>query len=509
MKIFTAEQIRDWDKFTIENEPIRSLDLMERAASRCTHWIRKNYSQDTGMVFMCGPGNNGGDGLVVARQLHEMFYKVSCYHINFSGQTSEDFNQNKQRLNRIGLELNEINSKEDLQKIKSNEYSLVVDAIFGFGLNRPAQDLPLEVIKWINHSGLEVISIDIPSGMFSEDNKENSKDGIVKADATLTLQSCKLSFLLPDFGGYVGRIHVLPIGLSGKYYELTDSKYELVTQNEVLAIIKKRHKYSHKGLFGHAYILAGAKGKMGAAVLATRSCVRGGAGLTTAHVPRSAWQLMQQAVPEAMLTFSEADDILCGALMPTKKTVGVGPGIGQEAQTAEFVFKLIAEQDEPMVIDADALNILAGNKERQREIPERSILTPHPKEFQRWVGEWHNEGHKLNLLLELSQRLKLIVVLKGAHTITATPEGKLYFNTTGNPGLATPGSGDVLTGLITSLLAQGYSPRDAAVLGVWVHGAAGDKAQKQIGEQALRAGDLIEAIPLVMKEHEQTVAQGG
>jgi len=509
MKIFTAEQIHEWDKYTIANEPISSLDLMERAASKCTHWIRKNYTRATEIRVICGPGNNGGDGLVMARQLHEMFYRVICYHINFSNQTSEEFFKNKMRLKNIGLDLIEISSREDLEKIKITDNCLLVDAIFGLGLNRPVKGLPLEAIKWINQTRLKVVSIDVPSGMFSEDNSGNSKGGIVGADTTLTLELCKLSFLLPDCGECAGKVKILPIGLSKEYYNLTHTGYELFGEREAQALIKSRHKFSHKGSFGHAYIIAGSRGKMGAAILASKACLRAGAGLTTVHVPKNAWKLMQQAVPEAMLTISDGENIIAGAWTPSKKTLGIGPGIGQDNQTAEFVFELIAEQNEPMVIDADALNLLSQNTKLQKNIPVRSILTPHPKEFQRWVGKWDNERQKLSLLLGLSQRLNVFVVLKGAHTITASPEGKLYFNNTGNQGMATAGSGDVLTGIITALLAQGYSPRDAAVFGVWVHGLAGDKAKKQVGESALNAGDLVAAIPLVTRELEQGLEQDG
>jgi NAD(P)H-hydrate epimerase len=490
MKILTAKQTKAADDFTIKNEPIASIDLMERAGTNCTSWIIDNYTTDIPVIIFCGIGNNGGDGLVIARLLKKKGFDVSVYVVEFSKKYSPDFSENLKKIEK---------EKANIHFLTENNFSfqlpeniLVIDAIFGNGLSKPISGFIAEIITTINTSNTTVIAIDIPSGLFADSNINNNSTAIIEADYTLTIQQPKQSFFAVETEKYVGEFIIIDIDISQEFLNEVVSDTYFVTHELILPILKKRTKFSHKGSYGHSLIIAGSKGKMGAAVLASRACLTIGAGLVTALVPEVGLNVLQITNPEVMcIPTSEKDYINELPDLSNYNSIGVGPGIGTEKQTQNSVKLLIQNAKQPLVLDADALNILAENKTWLAFLPPHTILTPHPKEFERLVGKTSNSEEKWQLQKEFAIKHQVVVVLKGANTSIACPNGEMYFNATGNPGMATAGSGDVLTGIITGLVAQGYPPSQSAILGVYVHGFAGDKAKEALSENTLIASDII------------------
>lgn len=491
MKVLTAEQVRSVDKFTIEHEPIPSIDLMERAAKAFADWIIKHFSPKCSVAIFCGTGNNGGDGLAVARMLSDKKYNVDTYVIKKSNEASMDFKINEKRLKDI-KPLNTISEAGDIPD--PSQYDIIIDAIFGSGLSRPVEGLYAEVIEAVNNGGKKVIAIDVPSGLFAD---SHSLPGtIIKASHTVSFQLPKLAFFLAENQEYAGEWHVVDIGLMKEAVEEQKSHHFMITHEMVRQILKPRKKFSHKGTHGRALIMAGSYGKMGAAVLCARAALRTGTGLLTMYIPSCGYDIIQSTVPEAMAIPDEGDHYLTSYTDLDKyDAVGVGPGIGKEQETVYSIMQTIQTSDKPMVIDADGLNILSEHKEMLEILPANTILTPHPKEFERLAGKWTNDFEKLEMQKSFSSRYKVIVVLKGAHTSVSLPSGELYFNSTGNPGMATGGTGDVLTGMITSLLGQGYVQENAAIMGVYLHGLAGDLAAEEIGEIGMVATDITDFIP--------------
>lgn len=492
MKILTAQQIREADQYTIQHEPISSIDLMERAAQRCVEWLMKRFDSTTHFSIFCGVGNNGGDGLAIARLLAQENYKVQVFVVEFSKSYSTDFTTNLDRLGKTTVGVEYLNETKTTVEITSQ--SIVVDAIFGSGLNKPVTGFVAEIIQQINQN--TVVAIDIPSGMFSENNEGNDMKNVVEAAYTLTFQQSKLAMMFPQYAAAFGEIELIDIGLSADFIHQQETPYYFTTKQDVKGLVLPRQKFSHKGTYGHALLIAGSLGKMGAAVLSSKACLRSGVGLLTVHVPTVGLPILQTAVPEAMCSVDEENSYFT-AIKNTEKyqVIGVGPGIGLEKQTRNGLKLLIQNTVLPMVIDADALNSLAENKTWLSFLPNSSILTPHPKEFERLVGKWSSDEERLQLQRDFAVKYQLVVILKGAYTAVALPNGNVHFNSSGNAGMATAGSGDVLTGIITSLLAQGYEPKNAALLGVYLHGVAGDLAKEQVGEISLIASDIVEQLP--------------
>ena len=494
MKIFTSEQIRRIDKYTIEHEPVASIDLMERAACQIAAWLTEKYDQSKSFAVFAGPGNNGGDGLAVARILAQKYYRVKVYIIRITGEISQDAQTNYDRLKSTGLTgIFDLHEKDTLPSI--GEEDIILDAIFGTGLNRPVDGFPAKVIRYINSVPNTRISIDIPSGLFGEDNTENQPGNIIRADVTATLQFPPLSFLFSDNEQYTGQWHVLPIGLSQDAIRDTETPYNLVLHGDIARLMKKRKKFSHKGTFGNVLLISGSYGMMGAAVLSAKAALRAGSGLVTVHIPGSGYQIVQTALPEALISIDESDTVFSGVPeLSGFSAIGAGPGLGSEVNTQRALNELLKKAKVPLVIDADGLNILSANKEWFNILPAGTILTPHPKEFERLAGKT-SSGYSTNQMqIWFAKKYKVIVVLKGAYTSVAMPDGSCYFNSTGNPGMATAGSGDVLTGIILSLLGQGYSQSHAALLGVYLHGLAGDLVAAKRSEESLIASDIIENI---------------
>ena len=493
MKVFTTSQIRDIDAATIKNEPVASVDLMERASKACADWLSERFDRTDPFVIFAGPGNNGGDGWAIARLIADKgFTNIHLYQVQLSAGLSADSALNRQRLIRQDrVPVSVISSSADFPKI--GPPAIVMDALFGSGLSRPLEGLAAELVKHVNASGCRVIAVDIPSGLMGEDNAGNPMDSVIRAHHTLTFQFPKLSFFFPENEAFVGEWTVLDIGLHRESIDKTPTPFYYTGGTDVALRIAPRRKFSHKGTFGHALLLAGSFGMMGAAVLASRACLRAGVGLLTAHIPKKGYWIMQVAVPEAIVSLDPSEE--CFSELPDLKpytAAAVGPGIGTRPAVEEALNALFLKCTVPLVIDADALNLIAAHKEMQQRIPENSILTPHPKEFERLAGKTDTGYERLMKQIEFARVRKVIVVLKGANTSIAMPDGTCFFNSTGNPGMATGGSGDVLSGILLALLAQGYKPADAALVGVYLHGLAGDYAATKTGWHALIASDIID-----------------
>ena len=509
MKILTPSQIRAVDAYTIEHEPISSVDLMERAATACVDWITAHFDVRRKIVIFAGPGNNGGDGLAIARMLNWMSCDVTVYMLTGSDRLSPDALVNYQRLSDCQPVVLDENNLPGLFPA-----TLVIDALFGVGLSRPLDGLAAQTVAHINQSGCTVVSVDMPSGLFCDNNEENDPDRIIRARHTLTFQQPKLSFFFAENAAYIGQWEVVNIGLLPEAIEKQESKYFVLQKDDIAELIQPRNKFAHKGDFGHACLIAGSHGMMGACVLAAKACLRTGAGLVTTHIPQGENQIVQTSVPEAIVSLDDNSQIFSQIpVLNIYSAIGIGPGIGKKQKTQKALYALLHEINAPkihqdtwddvqpdpnnsgrLVLDADALNILSENSEWLYLLPPKCILTPHPKEFDRLAGKSKNSYQRHLKQIEMAKKYGVFIVLKGACTSIATPDGTCFFNTTGNPGMATAGSGDVLTGMIASLLAQGLPPHRAACAGVWLHGAAGDKAALKLGQQALIASDVISNI---------------
>ncbi|MCX6246919.1 MAG: NAD(P)H-hydrate dehydratase [Bacteroidetes bacterium] len=493
MKILTVDKIREADLYTIRNEPIADIDLMERAANACFSWLIEHIPNHKKIRICCGTGNNGGDGMAVARLMATQGYSTEVFLFGSPEVLSPTCRINFGRLSGIpGLTCKIISEDEQLPVFHPDE-DIIIDALFGSGLNRPVTGTLAKVIRHINDQSSITIAIDVPSGLFCDETVAGSKDpAIIRADSTLTFSPPKLAFFFPENDRFVGDWHLLDIGIHPGYLEKAETSTHLITPQDCARILKRRNKYSHKGTFGHACLLCGSKGKMGAAVLAAKACLRSGAGLVTVHIPRSGIVILQTAVPEAMLLQDEDEDIISGIPdLSSYSSIAAGPGIGMADSTMRALKHLIQNSTLPVILDADALNILGENKTWIPFVPKGSIFTPHPKEFERLAGKSKDDFDRNRIQREFSVKYGIYVILKGAHTAITTPGGECYFNSTGNPGMATGGSGDVLTGILAGIMAQGYSSLETCLLGVYIHGLAGDFAEEETGQEALIASDII------------------
>lgn len=494
LKLFTSEQIRRWDAATISELKLNSAELMETAASACAEWLLVHKQAFKCFHVFCGPGNNGGDGLAIARLLAEKGKSVKVYIIDISSDFSDDFKLNELRLQQQNkTACMHISDAQLLPGLEAGD--CIVDALFGTGLSRPAEGLAAACIRYINNSPAAVVAIDLPSGLFADvASPENAV--IVKADDTFSFQVPKLAFLHAENEVYCGQWHVLNIGLSSAFYASEQTDAYILDKLYIRSLLKHRSKFAHKGQFGHALLMAGSYGKMGAAVLAASAALRSGLGLLSVHAPRCGDVILQTAVPEAMLTPDEHEHVISAVgNLPVYDAIGLGPGIGTSEETDYALEELLKQADKPMVIDADAINLLAMDPELLGLLPKGSVLTPHPKEFERLAGKCKNSFERHKRQIEFARSHGVYILLKGAYTCLTTPEGISYYNNSGNPGMAKGGSGDVLTGLLTGLLAQAYTPLEAALIGVYVHGLAGDIAAEKHCMTGMKAGDIVDCLP--------------
>lgn len=493
MKFFSTSQIRQLDQHTIDHEPIEPIDLMERAADALYWEFVGQFPYLQTIWVLAGPGNNGGDALALARMLLQLGFPVSAYLVH-TGNLSDDCKINRKRLQeKFPAALTELENEFIAPSI--NEDSILLDGLFGSGLSRPLTGIYAQAVEWLNSSGCKVVAIDIPSGLHGEENSINDSSIIVKAHLTLSIQFPKLSFFLPENAKYVGNWKVVEIGIHPEAIKNTHSNLFYLEQNDIFPLLKKRQRFSHKGTFGHCYLVAGSLDIAGAAVLSARAALRSGAGLVTVHSAAANRIIIQSTAPEAIFHSDEAE--YCTTKIENVdqfSAIAIGPGIGTNVETVKMLRNFLSNYNRPCVLDADALNIISQNAELQALIPRNSILTPHPKEFERLFGKCDSDYERMKKASEFAQKLELIIILKGANTLIATPDGKLFFNSTGNSGMATAGSGDVLAGMLGGLLAQGYLPEDTAKIGVYLHGLAGDLSLRKQSGESLIAGDIIENI---------------
>jgi len=490
MKFFTTTKIRQLDQNTIEHEPITSIDLMERAADALYWEFIEQFPSQCSVCILAGQGNNGGDGLALARKLLRTGYAVSVILIHPSN-LSPDCETNRQRMiDAFPNSLTEL--KDEFIAPEITTETIIIDGLFGSGLNRPLTGIFAEVVNWINQTGCKVVAIDIPSGLQGEENKLTDSSVIVKADLTLSLQFPKLAFFMSENADYVDEWKILDIGLHSEAIEQTQSDLYFLEEKDIKPLLKNRPKFGHKGSFGHAFIVAGSLGMAGAAVLSSKAALRSGAGLVTVHSCADNRVIVQTSIPEVIFQSDQTSDFISDVnVQMTYNTVAVGPGIGTKTETTEMLSKLLCQLDKPCILDADALNIISENKDLLQLTPKNSILTPHPKEFERLFGKCNSSYERMTKAQAAAKQFGVIILLKGANSLIAMPDGKLYFNSTGNPGMATAGSGDVLTGILVGLLAQGYSPEETAKIGIFLHGRAGDLTLSYESKESLIASDII------------------
>ncbi|MBI9042740.1 NAD(P)H-hydrate dehydratase [Lutibacter sp.] len=492
MYILSPQQIAKADKATIATNGITSIQLMEYAATQCFKWLHHRLQgQNIKIYVFCGIGNNGGDGLVIARHLIQHGYNISCYIVNFSDKRTPEFLENYNRLKELGSWPTVINNENEFPIISFED--IVIDAIFGIGLSRKPSGFTKKLIQYINSTKVFTLAIDFPSGLFG-DKSVTDKNAVLKAGHTLTFQTPKLAFLLPENKDFINTWEVIDIGLDLNFIESLKPSINFTTKEDILTNYKPRNKWSHKGTFGHSLLIGGSFGKIGAITLASKAALKIGSGLVTAYVPKCGYNVLQISIPEVMVEVDD-DNTLSYFNFKTKPTViGIGPGMGTHEKTIAGFYKFLKENTLPLIIDADAINLLSLNIEFVALLPKNSILTPHPKELERLIGAWKNDYDKLNKSIEFSKEHKVILVLKGAHTVVVDGNN-LTFNSTGNPALATAGSGDVLTGLITGLVSQGYEPSIAAIFGVYLHGRTADIAIQETGYETFTASSILDYLP--------------
>jgi len=493
MKIFSTDQLYEADAYTIKKQKISSADLMERAGNECFNWLHQKMQGAAFPIHIfCGIGNNGGDGLVIGRLLMNHGYHVHIYIANYTDKRSKDFLINYNLIKEVSKEWPILmTSEEDFPLIEEDD--IIIDALFGIGLNRPPEGWVLDLIQYLNKNKAFKLAIDIPSGLYPARALEDP-EAVLEADHTLTFQVPKLSFYLPDSAKFIPSFDVLDIGLDQEF--LNDEKPIAVAFERIDAqeLYKPRNKFDHKGDYGHTIIIGGSYGKIGAQVLASKAALKIGAGLVTAYIPQCGYEIVQSAIPEVMVVSDRFNEYITSIEIDFKPSaVGIGMGMGTKKKTVLALEKFFLEIKCPLVIDADALNCISENKSLKNSIPKDSILTPHPGELKRLIGEWNDDFHKIKLAKEFSLEHQVIIIIKGANSLIIDGD-ELYFNTTGNPGMATAGSGDVLSGVLTGLLSQGYKPLQAALFGVYLHGSAGDLAAGYLGFEAIIASDIIDTV---------------
>lgn len=492
MKIFSAKQLYDADEFTIKQQQISSTDLMERAGKVVFEWLQERLQNtEVTIAVFCGIGNNGGDGLVIARYLLQHQYNVKVYVVNFSDKRSKDFLINLDRLKNEGCWPVFFTEQTDLPELRQD--SIIIDAIFGIGLSRPPALWVQKLIQHINKSKAFVLGIDIPSGLFMNKVPKHA-DAVISASHVLSFQTAKLVFFLPETGMFLNNWELVDIGLSPQYLQETKPEATIIDKNLVLSFYQPRNKFAHKGTYGHALIIGGSYGKTGAVALAAKACLCTGAGKVSVFIPQCGYIPIQTSLPEVMVE-TDKDEKKITAITPSfsSEAIGIGVGLGTDEISVKAFSIFLETQNKPLVIDADALNILSDNKHLLKLVPKDSIFTPHPGELKKLIGEWTDDFDKIKKSQRLAEKFNIVLVVKGAHTLIFDKKN-IYINNTGNPGMATAGSGDVLTGMITSFLAQGYNCIEATLFAVYLHGRSADIAVPKIGYQAITAGTIIDHI---------------
>jgi hydroxyethylthiazole kinase-like uncharacterized protein yjeF len=494
LSLLTAQQIREADAHTITNEPISSVNLMERASKAFVGWFINHFpDKNLAISVYCGTGDNGGDGLGIACMLYDhKYFNIDIKIARFSEKSSPDFDANFARIKHMGLDLRELKLDGVFPAEKSE---IIIDALLGSGLNKPLTGDYKRLAEFINKAAKTVVAVDVPTGFFTDG--EMDKDAtVIKADLVITFQQPKINFLLPESASHIKCWEVVNIGLDEGFIQKLESPYQFVTDRDIKQLLKPRRHFSNKGTYGHALIIAGQAETMGAALLSSAGSVYSGAGLTTACVPESGLTALNTYLPEIMAIVRKGDE---PKVEWDKFTaIAIGPGLGKDRSTLALLNEVFNNYKKPVVIDADALNVLAENLALWKKVPMGSILTPHMKEFDRLFGKHTNWWQRLQRSMEMAKKHNIYIVLKNDYTLVATPEGKVYFNSTSNPAMATGGMGDVLTGIITSLIAQKYTPEEACIIGVYLHGKAGNELALPNRMNVVLPGQLAKQLPITM-----------
>ena len=504
IKVLDNEQVRSIDKATIERKSIRSVDLMEQAANACTTWLLNVIPEGADFLVVAGKGNNGGDGLAIARLLWKHGKQVTVIVVDDTGAPSADFNTNLDRWKATSGEDAAVIRSSDAIPARTNR-TVVIDAIFGSGLNRTPTGVPAEVISALNAGEGRIIAIDIPSGLFADQTTQD-RGTVIRATTTLCLQVPRMAFFLPEYQEFTGDWQLIDIGLDTGALSEASARAFILSHRDIAALLPTRPSTGHKGTFGHALLLAGSRGKAGAAILAAGACLRSGAGLVTVRTPGSCLIPVQTNCPEAMCDPDAEEDFLDDVIKTERyDAIGAGPGIGTSKQTGNVLKRVIQDHPGPLVLDADALNILAENPTWLAFLPAGTILTPHPGEFARLAGKIADSFDRIQALRDMAKKHNIFVLLKGRFSTIACPDGQLYINPTGNHGMAKGGTGDALTGLITGLLASGLSQMRAVLAGAYIHGLAGDLCARDNHPIGMTSGDLVSYLPAAFREIEESL----
>ncbi|HWZ15536.1 MAG TPA: NAD(P)H-hydrate dehydratase [Mucilaginibacter sp.] len=495
LPLLTAPQIREADAYTITHEPISSLNLMERAAKAFVGWFINHFpNKEKSITIYCGTGNNGGDGLAIARMLGDHHYNALNVKIaRFTKKASDDFNVNFNRLKQTHVPISEIGAAANLPPEESD---VIIDALLGSGLNKPLEGDYKRLINHLNGLKKTTVAVDVPTGLFT-DGEIPGDAAVLRADLVITFQAPKINFLLRESAPHIKCWEAVNIGIDETFVRSLHSPYQATEEKDIRKMLRPRTRFTNKGTYGHSLIVAGQAETMGAALLSASACVYAGSGLTTACVPASGLTALNCYMPEIMALVRSGFEI-SKIGWDSFSAIGIGPGLGKEEDALMLLTDILANFKKPLVIDADALNLLAVHRELWREIPENSILTPHMKEFDRLFGEHTNWWQRMQMGIQKAQEHKFFIVLKNDYTLTISPEGKVYFNTTSNPAMATGGMGDVLTGVITSLLAQKYSPEEACIIGCYIHGKAGDELALPNRMNVVTPHQLTSHLPVTM-----------
>jgi hydroxyethylthiazole kinase-like uncharacterized protein yjeF len=495
LPLLTAPQIREADTHTIANEPISSVNLMERASKAFVGWFVNHFpDKGTSIAVYCGTGNNGGDGLAIARMLYDHKYLNTRIKIaRFSEKSTDDFNANLERLKRMGLEQQELKPNAP---IPAENAEIIIDALLGSGINKPLAGDYKRLADFINDLHNTVVAVDVPTGFYTDGEMPEGAT-VIHADLAITFQQPKINFLLPESAPHIKCWEAVNIGLDESFIQSLQSPYQYLEEKDIRSLLKPRHRFSNKGTYGHALIIAGQAKTMGAALLSSAGCAYAGAGLTTACVPESGLTALNTYQPEVMAIVRKENE-LPEIEWDKFNTIGIGPGLGKDDDALKLLTAVFDNYKKPVVIDADALNLLSTNPKLWHKVPAGSVVTPHMKEFDRLFGKHANWWQRLQSAIENAKKHNINIVLKNDYTIVATPDGKAYFNSTSNAAMATGGMGDVLTGIITSLLAQKHEPADACILGVYIHGKAGDELALPNRMNVIMPGRLAGQLPLTM-----------
>ncbi len=501
MKIFTTEDIRAIDRSTIETEGVTARDLIERVADGVVGEIVSRWRPNKRTTVFAGPGNNGADALAVARQLIEQGFAPEIYLFNIGGdKLSSDCRQCRDDLLKLdGVNFTEVTGSFTLPELNSSY--LVVDGLFGSGLREPLTGGFMSLVRYINESGAKVLSIDVPSGMFGDWNRGAINRNIIHASLTIAIQFPRLAFMMKENSSLVGEWKVIDIGLSNDAMRRTPTNFQIVDAAGMRMLLKPRSPFCSKADFGNLLIVAGKYGMMGAAIMAARGSLRSGVGKVTVHAPGWGYEVIQGQVPEAMFDPDRNDTVVSEIKQAhAYSAVAIGPGLGTSEATINALDSFLKSSGGPLVLDADALNCMSMRRTMLNMLPARSILTPHAGEFDRLFGTHSTDEERLLTAVKVAEDYDILILLKGHHTALVRPDGKIYFNSTGSPALATPGSGDVLTGVIAAFLAQGYKPEIAPLAGAYIHGLAGDIAADEHGEYGVTAGDIAANIGRAIRQ---------